>query len=379
MRGVVGGVDAARQHGIVAGVLALLAQARAGDPDERVEPVDGAQQLAGHLRGPVAAADVRELVAQHDARALAGPAARGRREDDFRAPAAPMSPAASGDRSGAGRWDAAARGRAPISAASRTHGPRSRGRAAAAIRLSRIRPTRSTDSVTSAPANQSSRQEPRRGRRDRDRGAVGWRRGRRFDAIDILRDDPRRDGRSLRFAPGLRRQPLAARSVQDGATRDSSGVATAQPIATDSTQCRAAAGGRRHSRAIAERQQHEERDLDAAVDQERHRFPPSSPSRPARRSARARLRTAARLRRRAARRRPSPWSRRRRCRPGGAAPTCAPRGAAAPAGRRSAGRRPRGGRGPWLRGRAAASGPSRSSASPDRSAITSAAVARPRR
>ena len=81
MRGVVRAVDAARQHFVVARLLAFLTQAGTGDPDERVEPVSRAQELAGELDDPVAAADVRELVAEHDRGALVGPRLRRARQN----------------------------------------------------------------------------------------------------------------------------------------------------------------------------------------------------------------------------------------------------------------------------------------------------------
>ena len=89
MRRVVRSVDAARQHLVVARLLAFLTEAGARDPDERVEPVGGPQELARDLDDPVAAMDVRELVAQDDGGAVLGPRLRGAREDHLRPPESP--------------------------------------------------------------------------------------------------------------------------------------------------------------------------------------------------------------------------------------------------------------------------------------------------
>ena len=70
MRGVIGAFDAAAHHLVVACVLAFEPEAPAGEPEQRIEPVDRAQQLGRELHDPVAATDVRELVRQHDSRAL---------------------------------------------------------------------------------------------------------------------------------------------------------------------------------------------------------------------------------------------------------------------------------------------------------------------
>ena len=76
MRGVIGALHAAAHHLVIARVLAFEPQPPAGDPEQRIEPVERAQQLRGELHDPVAAADVRELVRQHDARALVRPRIR---------------------------------------------------------------------------------------------------------------------------------------------------------------------------------------------------------------------------------------------------------------------------------------------------------------
>ena len=84
MRGVVGRFHPARQHRVVARTLAFLAQARARDPQQGVEPVHGAQYLRDHLGGPVATADVRDLVPEDDPDAIARPVGRTGGQDDLR-------------------------------------------------------------------------------------------------------------------------------------------------------------------------------------------------------------------------------------------------------------------------------------------------------
>ena len=97
---------------------------------------------------------------------------------------------------------------------------------------------------------------------------------------------------------------------------------------------------------------------DAGVDDDGngggHSPPLSAPWRSFWRFDRAARRSTVRLRRRAARRRPAPTTRRRTCRPDAAAPTCARPAAPAPACRRSARRRARGARALSPRGHAAA-------------------------
>ena len=70
MRGVIGAFHAAAHHLVIACVLAFEPEAPAGEPEQRIEPVDRAQQLGRELHDPVAATDVRELVRQHNSRAL---------------------------------------------------------------------------------------------------------------------------------------------------------------------------------------------------------------------------------------------------------------------------------------------------------------------
>src|SRR2546427_12101867 len=73
MRGVDGWRRARAQHMIVARALALLPQPRGGQPDERMEPVDGACDPRDQLNDEVVALHVRELVEQHVAPPLGGP------------------------------------------------------------------------------------------------------------------------------------------------------------------------------------------------------------------------------------------------------------------------------------------------------------------
>ena len=76
MGGILGRLDAEVQHGVVTRPLAVLPQTPAGDPHERVEPVNGSKHFRRHLNRPVAAEDVRELVSDHHARAILGPLVR---------------------------------------------------------------------------------------------------------------------------------------------------------------------------------------------------------------------------------------------------------------------------------------------------------------
>ena len=73
MTGVGGAAGAELEDDVVAGVFAFAAQARAGDPEQRVEPVDGAQHFGGQLNQPVAANQVRHLVREHELNAIRRP------------------------------------------------------------------------------------------------------------------------------------------------------------------------------------------------------------------------------------------------------------------------------------------------------------------
>ena len=71
--GVVGAARARGEHEIVAGTLALGAQAPRRHPGQRVEPVGRAGDLRDEVGQAVAALHVRELVQQHDAEAMRRP------------------------------------------------------------------------------------------------------------------------------------------------------------------------------------------------------------------------------------------------------------------------------------------------------------------
>ena len=72
------------QHPVVAGLLAFEAQARARHPQQRVEPIDGSHDLRRDLDDPISPPDVGELMTEDDAGAIAGPFARGARQDHLR-------------------------------------------------------------------------------------------------------------------------------------------------------------------------------------------------------------------------------------------------------------------------------------------------------
>src|SRR5688572_5406604 len=57
---------------------------RQGDPRQGVDPVKGAEHFCAHVNQPVATADVRHLVRQHDATAWLAPFGGAGREDDLR-------------------------------------------------------------------------------------------------------------------------------------------------------------------------------------------------------------------------------------------------------------------------------------------------------
>ena len=89
MRRAGGGRNAPSQDEVVGRVLALAAQPGTDHPRQRVEPPDAAQRLGRHLQQPVAVANVRQLVQQHDAHPLRRPLGRCRRQHDGRPPPAP--------------------------------------------------------------------------------------------------------------------------------------------------------------------------------------------------------------------------------------------------------------------------------------------------
>src|SRR5438477_9288785 len=73
MRRVLAAIYTEPQYSIVGRLLAFAAQAVFGGPEERIEPIDGADQLGEHVNNPVAAADVRQLVGEYDAYAVVRP------------------------------------------------------------------------------------------------------------------------------------------------------------------------------------------------------------------------------------------------------------------------------------------------------------------
>ena len=83
--GVLASLGAGGNHAIVAGELALDAQAARRPPGERMEPVDGAGDPGERLRQAVAAADVGDLVEQHGPAPLVRPRVGDRRQHDRRA------------------------------------------------------------------------------------------------------------------------------------------------------------------------------------------------------------------------------------------------------------------------------------------------------
>ena len=79
MARVVGPRDARRQRGVIACDLAFQTQSVTRNPEQRIEPVDHAERLRGHLHNPVDTTDVCQLVAQHDRGTRFGPCGGARR------------------------------------------------------------------------------------------------------------------------------------------------------------------------------------------------------------------------------------------------------------------------------------------------------------
>ena len=63
------------KHHVIASLLAIATQARACEPDQGVEPEDGANRFSRDLNCPVVAPDMRQFVSQHNADAVARPVA----------------------------------------------------------------------------------------------------------------------------------------------------------------------------------------------------------------------------------------------------------------------------------------------------------------
>ena len=59
--------------GVIARMLAFLPKPGAGDPEQRVTPIDSFADFGDRLHEPVAAGDVRELVGKHHVNPLAQP------------------------------------------------------------------------------------------------------------------------------------------------------------------------------------------------------------------------------------------------------------------------------------------------------------------
>jgi hypothetical protein len=66
----VGRRDSRAQDGVIGGAFAFLAQARSSQPNERMEPVEGASNFGANLEEPVVAGDMRELMRKHNAAAV---------------------------------------------------------------------------------------------------------------------------------------------------------------------------------------------------------------------------------------------------------------------------------------------------------------------
>ena len=89
VRGVRGAADAEVEDDVVAGVFAFAAQPRAGDPEQRVEPVDRARHFGEQLDQPVAADEVRHLVREHQPHAIRRPRSAIGRQQNHRRDRAP--------------------------------------------------------------------------------------------------------------------------------------------------------------------------------------------------------------------------------------------------------------------------------------------------
>src|SRR5688572_22952957 len=84
-----GSVSVTATTGAATGLVALVAQPAARHPDQRVEPVAGADYLGRNLQRPVAARNVRELVREDGLDPGSGPQRRAGRHDDSRSEEAP--------------------------------------------------------------------------------------------------------------------------------------------------------------------------------------------------------------------------------------------------------------------------------------------------
>jgi hypothetical protein len=82
MVGVVGGGRPAEEHVVVGRALGFGAQATYHPPDEGMGPIERAGQMAEHLRGPVLAPHVGQLMEQEGATAILWPLRRAGRHHD---------------------------------------------------------------------------------------------------------------------------------------------------------------------------------------------------------------------------------------------------------------------------------------------------------
>ena len=82
MRRVVRAVRSVQEHAVVAGVLALDAKTMQGEPGEWMEPVERRCCVRHGVHDAVPTRDMRQLVREHDAPALRGPALRVGRQQD---------------------------------------------------------------------------------------------------------------------------------------------------------------------------------------------------------------------------------------------------------------------------------------------------------
>ena len=83
LTGVVGRRDSRAQDGVIGRAFAFLAQARSGQPNKRMDPVEAASNFGANLQEPVMAGDMRKLMRKHDAAAVLSPKrSAGRQHDD---------------------------------------------------------------------------------------------------------------------------------------------------------------------------------------------------------------------------------------------------------------------------------------------------------
>ena len=73
MFGVRRSSNAARQDKVIAGAFAFDMQSPGGEPDERVEPVQGAGELSQQLSENITTFDVSKFVQEHRSQLLVGP------------------------------------------------------------------------------------------------------------------------------------------------------------------------------------------------------------------------------------------------------------------------------------------------------------------